>query len=67
MTTGEPAAALPADPSEGTPAPAPLPATAHTLVLKVPAQLRHRRVTLTLTGTDDAGNGGLTSRTLRLR
>jgi hypothetical protein len=34
VTTGEPAAALPADPSEGTPAPA-LPATAHTLVLKV--------------------------------
>jgi len=35
VTTGEPAAALPADVSEGTTAPAPLPATAHTLILKV--------------------------------
>jgi plastocyanin len=42
-------------------------AGSHTLVFKVPAKLRHRRVTLTLAGTDDAGNGGLASRSLRLR
>jgi hypothetical protein len=39
----------------------------HTITLRVPKNLRHRRVTLTLDVSDDTGNGATLKRSLRLR